>query len=409
MPMLEILTALQSNLKRCATSRSKLQALSQAMHSARSGAGSASHPSPPISDGYLAQHAHLRSHHQGQHGAGSGAPTARHGMGQQPAPSSTHTHVQFHYRDCQRNVAASMGGCAVDGCGEFMPAGEEGTPAALRCAACECHRSFHRRVEDRAPRSTLAHLPSSSSMESVPDLMLLGPQLAAAAAAAESTGGPDSEKRLNQLASLTERSLQALEHNARVMMATAESLKVLQHKHSQRVHGGQHPHPPADQCTTAAASIGAPQPGYWGRNDNHGGAAEGAYFGVDEGWTGGEFSGGLGCSQLIDGLPSQGHSVGGKSGGDGVMGYAGAVTDPSREYAMGGHAKKKRKRTKISDEQKEKLAVFAQRVGWTVVGQQKEEIDAACAEIGIEPKTLRYWIHNSKQKAKKQEPSEPST
>jgi len=49
------------------------------------------------------------------------------------------------YGECQKNHAASIGGYAVDGCGEFMASGEEGTAAALKCAACNCHRSFHRR------------------------------------------------------------------------------------------------------------------------------------------------------------------------------------------------------------------------------------------------------------------------
>ena len=51
-----------------------------------------------------------------------------------------------HYRECQRNHAASIGRHAVDGCREFLAEGEEGTPAALLCAACGCHRSFHRRM-----------------------------------------------------------------------------------------------------------------------------------------------------------------------------------------------------------------------------------------------------------------------
>lgn len=49
------------------------------------------------------------------------------------------------YRECQKNHAANLGGHAIDGCGEFMPSGEEGTLEALRCAACDCHRNFHRR------------------------------------------------------------------------------------------------------------------------------------------------------------------------------------------------------------------------------------------------------------------------
>ena len=49
------------------------------------------------------------------------------------------------YRECLKNHAASIGGNAIDGCGEFMPSGEEGTLEALRCAACSCHRNFHRK------------------------------------------------------------------------------------------------------------------------------------------------------------------------------------------------------------------------------------------------------------------------
>ncbi|KAG1342496.1 mini zinc finger protein 2-like [Cocos nucifera] len=52
------------------------------------------------------------------------------------------------YGECQRNHAASVGGYAVDGCREFMAEGEEGTSGALKCAACGCHRSFHRRVQE---------------------------------------------------------------------------------------------------------------------------------------------------------------------------------------------------------------------------------------------------------------------
>lgn len=49
------------------------------------------------------------------------------------------------YRECLKNHAASIGGHANDGCGEFMPSGDEGTLEALKCAACGCHRNFHRR------------------------------------------------------------------------------------------------------------------------------------------------------------------------------------------------------------------------------------------------------------------------
>ncbi|XP_019184147.1 PREDICTED: zinc-finger homeodomain protein 4-like [Ipomoea nil] len=50
------------------------------------------------------------------------------------------------YMECLKNHAAAMGGTATDGCGEFMPAGEDGSLEALKCSACQCHRNFHRKL-----------------------------------------------------------------------------------------------------------------------------------------------------------------------------------------------------------------------------------------------------------------------
>ncbi|KFK40227.1 hypothetical protein AALP_AA3G347100 [Arabis alpina] len=63
-----------------------------------------------------------------------------------PAPRSYARSVR--YRECQKNHAASSGGHVVDGCGEFMSSGEEGTAESFLCAACDCHRSFHRKEVD---------------------------------------------------------------------------------------------------------------------------------------------------------------------------------------------------------------------------------------------------------------------
>ncbi|RID77010.1 hypothetical protein BRARA_B03955 [Brassica rapa] len=52
---------------------------------------------------------------------------------------------RFRFRECLKNQAVNIGGHAVDGCGEFMSAGIEGTIEALKCAACGCHRNFHRK------------------------------------------------------------------------------------------------------------------------------------------------------------------------------------------------------------------------------------------------------------------------
>lgn len=52
---------------------------------------------------------------------------------------------KLRYRECLKNHAVNIGGHAVDGCCEFMPSGEDGTLDALKCAACGCHRNFHRK------------------------------------------------------------------------------------------------------------------------------------------------------------------------------------------------------------------------------------------------------------------------
>lgn len=51
----------------------------------------------------------------------------------------------YRYKECLKNHALSIGGHALDGCGEFMAAGDDGTLDGLKCAACNCHRNFHRK------------------------------------------------------------------------------------------------------------------------------------------------------------------------------------------------------------------------------------------------------------------------
>ncbi|KAH0453418.1 hypothetical protein IEQ34_017742 [Dendrobium chrysotoxum] len=62
-----------------------------------------------------------------------------------PTPDNIKKGIAVKYRECLKNHAASIGGNATDGCGEFMPSGKEGTLEALKCSACHCHRNFHRK------------------------------------------------------------------------------------------------------------------------------------------------------------------------------------------------------------------------------------------------------------------------
>ncbi|XAR62106.1 hypothetical protein NMG60_11016726 [Bertholletia excelsa] len=65
----------------------------------------------------------------------------------------------YRYRECMKNHAVGIGSHAVDGCGEFMAAGEEGTLDSLKCAACSCHRNFHRKEAEGEPLPYHHHHP----------------------------------------------------------------------------------------------------------------------------------------------------------------------------------------------------------------------------------------------------------
>ncbi|XP_057970026.1 zinc-finger homeodomain protein 6 [Malania oleifera] len=96
-------------------------------------------------------------------------------------PPTTNGRAAIRYRECLKNHAASMGGHVVDGCGEFMPAGEEGSPEALKCAACNCHRNFHRKEVDGdsqpgAPTCYYSYSPSTNSNRLMRSTMLPPPR-----------------------------------------------------------------------------------------------------------------------------------------------------------------------------------------------------------------------------------------
>uniref|UniRef100_A0A0E0J7Y0 ZF-HD dimerization-type domain-containing protein n=3 Tax=Oryza TaxID=4527 RepID=A0A0E0J7Y0_ORYNI len=106
---------------------------------------------------YLGLH-HDHHHHHG--GGGGGGMNGRHMSPPTPPAAaeeskavvvvSSSSSAAARYRECLKNHAAAIGGSATDGCGEFMPGGEEGSLDALRCSACGCHRNFHRKELDAA-------------------------------------------------------------------------------------------------------------------------------------------------------------------------------------------------------------------------------------------------------------------
>nr|XP_043617994.1 zinc-finger homeodomain protein 6-like [Erigeron canadensis] len=206
-------------------------------------------------------------------------------VSQTPPPPLDTTPI-VRYRECLKNHAASIGTHAVDGCGEFMPNGEEGTPESLKCAACECHRSFHRREVDGEPQPTaIIHNQQQ-------------PQPSRVAAAA--TMQPPHSYRYSH------------GHMQPMMVAFGGTSNVAQTESSSedldmfRTHTGQQP-------------------------------------------------------------------------------------------------SKKRFRTKFSEEQKEKMHDFAEKIGWRIQKQDEEEILQFCNEVGLKRKVFKVWMHNCKQASKKKQ------
>ncbi|WCJ30591.1 Zinc-finger homeodomain protein 4 [Euphorbia peplus] len=70
------------------------------------------------------------------------------------------------YKECLKNHAAALGGSATDGCGEFMPSGEQGTLESLKCIACNCHRNFHKKEIDG--ESSILYLSNHNARTGLP-------------------------------------------------------------------------------------------------------------------------------------------------------------------------------------------------------------------------------------------------
>ncbi|CAL9248904.1 unnamed protein product [Arabidopsis halleri] len=201
--------------------------------------------------------------------------------------------VVIKYKECLKNHAATMGGNAIDGCGEFMPSGEEGSIEALTCSACNCHRNFHRReIEGEEKTFSFSYL-----------------------------------------------------------------------NHHQ-------PPPPQRKLMFHHKMIKSPLP-----------------------------------QQMI--MPVGVTTAGSNSESEDLMEEdgGGSLTfrqppPPPPPYSYG-HNQKKRFRTKFTQEQKEKMMSFAERVGWKIQRQEESVVQQLCQEIGIRRRVLKVWMHNNKHNLSK--------
>ncbi|KAJ6938540.1 zinc-finger homeodomain protein 5-like [Populus alba x Populus x berolinensis] len=213
------------------------------------------------------------------------------------------------YLECLRNHAASVGGNVFDGCGEFMPGGEEGSLEALKCAACDCHRNFHRRELD----GEIQFSPGSRRSTTMVHSLQLAPPMP---------------------------SPTVLHH----------------HHHHQRYSMGLH---------TSPNTVNMVQP-------------MSVAFGGTSGGT--ESS-----SEELN--PFQSNAEGA----------------PPPPYVMS----KKRYRTKFTQEQKDKMMEFAEKVGWRINKQDEEELERFCGEVGVRRQVFKVWMHNNKNLKKQQQQQVP--
>ncbi|KAK9287066.1 hypothetical protein L1049_015475 [Liquidambar formosana] len=213
--------------------------------------------------------------------------------------------IVIRYKECLKNHAAAMGGNATDGCGEFMPSGEEGTLEALTCSACHCHRNFHRKEIEGDP--------SSSSCDCT---------------------------YLNRV-------------NGRKI--------ILGHHHH---HKNLLAAPTAEAFAGYPASRAVPHQMIMSYNMAM-------------------------AASESDEQEDVGHGVG-------VV-----VARPPPQQLI-----KKRFRTKFTQEQKDKMLSFAEKVGWKIQKQEESVVQQFCQEIGVKRRVLKVWMHNNKHNlAKKNSPT----
>ncbi|KAL3824136.1 hypothetical protein ACJIZ3_020165 [Penstemon smallii] len=78
------------------------------------------------------------------------------------------------YKECVHNHAARARGYVIDGCGQFLASGPNGTTGAMLCGVCGCHRNFHKRVEVELPRSYIPPTPTHGDQSPSPSTSTLG-------------------------------------------------------------------------------------------------------------------------------------------------------------------------------------------------------------------------------------------
>ncbi|CAN4108216.1 unnamed protein product [Withania somnifera] len=226
------------------------------------------------------------------------------------AAAAADHHVPFkkmvRYKECLKNHAAAMGGNATDGCGEFMPSGDEGTIEALICSACNCHRNFHRK-EIEGEQQQL-QLPSSCDCYHL------------------NRGGAKKVYLGHNNNNHHHKSLLGPEPFGTIIPTR--------------------PPPPPHHQMIMSYNMGS--------------------------------------------LPNSESEEHDQDHGGGIM----AMARPLHRHQH--HHVKKRFRTKFTQEQKDKMLNFAEKVEWKIQKQEEAVVQQFCQEVGVKRRVLKVWMHNNK-------------
>jgi ZF-HD class homeobox domain-containing protein len=61
-----------------------------------------------------------------------------------------------------------------------------------------------------------------------------------------------------------------------------------------------------------------------------------------------------------------------------------------------GSSGKKRFRTKFTQQQKDKMLAFAERLGWRIQKHDEAAVQKFCDKVGVKRHVLKVWMHNNK-------------
>uniref|UniRef100_A0A0D9X8Z0 ZF-HD dimerization-type domain-containing protein n=1 Tax=Leersia perrieri TaxID=77586 RepID=A0A0D9X8Z0_9ORYZ len=279
------------------------------------GDGDEEMPPMPLSSGYDAPM-------QPGIGAAGGLPKPGDSGGRFGTPGGGGGGGATRYRECLKNHAVGIGGHAVDGCGEFMAAGEEGSIDALRCAACGCHRNFHRKESDSPTGAGPTDQPSAVSP------------------AAISAYGASPHHQFSPYYRTPAGYLHHQQQHHQIAAAAAAAA----------VAAGYPPH---------QRPLALPSTSHSGRDE-------------------GDDMSGLVGPMMIG--PMVGNMSLGSGGGPSGSGGSG----------------KKRFRTKFTQEQKDKMLAFAERLGWRIQKHDEAAVQQFCEEVCVKRHVLKVWMHNNK-------------